>query len=914
MFDALDGRQLLVLLIFLLLSAAVIFLLMADGALSAIIFGAVLLVALWITRSVWSPDDTPTTKVATASLTAIGAVAAGYFKLSASTRQAVAAHTGASWGGDGSAVDWGVGVVLACVLVSIVAVNYLARAMPAAGRRVTPSHPSLREKSFSEQLRGFCKTMAAELNKIDTETNWSANWFVPVEAEVEVVSNNRRTRRLRDMLTAIRGNRRDQLFVVVGDPGAGKSVALRVLCEQLIPEVTAKKGKVPLYINLKEWSSKQQWTREQPPTVSELCDFIVHNLKRRLDAFGSEFLDHYFDRMLDNGLFFFVFDSFDEIPALLDVDESSWLVGALSSVFDLFFFGRTDSRGILASREFRRPRITRGEGLCTLQVRPFSEIRIEASFRRSLVRPENIKRLFGERRDLVPLARNPFTAGLIIDYLRQPPHLLPVDQAEIYESCVRRRLLLVQDRLLEAEMTVDNVIALATAVAGLMFESTDVGLEIGVQAIQSALDDPCLTTSTDKFAHAQRIATALDLLVAARIGRKSGAGGLGRFSFVHRRFNEYFFVRYLLSKSRTPSLQSIPLDSKWRDALVLYAQLCNESEAKQIAQFCWQEMQATTLSAGDAQTYLRHVHSLRFLSDAFHGRTVALANFVDQLFDHIRKTLQRSPNLLIQRIAVESAGLLTPEQIEPLIREALSRNSILISEAAFNACRYIPRLSSSIETRLAYFLSNLSASEVFARYAEIRFALELSSAMRHLRQFWWWHRVDQIVAILAIVSFTVFNQLGALSAVILSEIFQSRFIVQLDIIGHDWRNLRGAWSLGRWRMSFFLGGLFSCVVCLNTQTEVVERFWLHVPNIAPLVVSPLCALLLALSVLPWYRFWYQRQRIREQLRRFFVNCGFEGTTACCNSRGFCLHSGRVSCYLFSKTDAMVQSAIGSTNA
>jgi hypothetical protein len=69
-------------------------------------------------------------------------------------------------------------------------------------------------------------------------------------------------------------------------------------------------------------------------------------------------------------------------------------------------------------------------------------------------------------------------------------------------------------------------------------------------------------------------------------------------------------------------------------------------------------------------------------------------------------------------------------------------------------------------------------------------------------------------------------------------------------------------------MSFFLGGLFSCVVYLNTQTEVVERFWLHVPNIAPLVVSPLCVLLLALSVLPWYRFWYQRQRIREQLRRF----------------------------------------------
>jgi type II secretory pathway predicted ATPase ExeA len=82
--------------------------------------------------------------------------------------------------------------------------------------------------------------MAAELNNIHTETNWSAEWFVPVEAEVEVASGRRRSRRLRDMLTAIRLNRRDRLFIVLGDPGAGKSVALRVLCERLIREVTTK--------------------------------------------------------------------------------------------------------------------------------------------------------------------------------------------------------------------------------------------------------------------------------------------------------------------------------------------------------------------------------------------------------------------------------------------------------------------------------------------------------------------------------------------------------------------------------------------------------------------------------------------------------------------------------------------------
>jgi hypothetical protein len=556
-FEGMDGRQRLLLGLMLLFSSALVFLFLADGVIAAVILGLVLLVALWITKAVWSPADSSRTKVATASLAVVGSIAAGYFKLSEHAKHDIASGFSSFPGISSRDFDWGVAILLLFALAAIALVNYFSRSSPSVGARRFPRDERLREKTFRDRLAGFCRTMAAELNNIHTDTNWSAEWFVPVEAEVEISSGGRRSRRLRDMLTAIRHNKRDRLFVVLGDPGAGKSVSLRILCEQLLGEVTPRHGKVPIYINLKEWTPDIPWTQAVPPTLGDLQAFVVKNLKRRLDAFGVDFIDKFYDTMLENGEFFVVFDSFDEIPALLDVDDSSWLVGALSKVFELFFFGQSESRGIVASRYFRRPRIITSQRVCTLEIRPFTERKIRDSFVNAQISPTLASAIFTERRDLVPLARNPFTAGLIIDFLRQPPYKLPDSQPEMYENCIRRRLGLVRDEIRASGLTDVAVIKYAIEIAGLIFQAPEVGLEISAQAVQRALVDSSLVDPDARVQAAQQISDAIDILVAARIGRKGGGAGLGRFSFVHRRFNEYFFVQHLLTQSGLPSLDAI---------------------------------------------------------------------------------------------------------------------------------------------------------------------------------------------------------------------------------------------------------------------------------------------------------------------------------------------------------------------
>jgi hypothetical protein len=326
----------------------------------------------------------------------------------------------------------------------------------------------------------------------------------------------------------------------------------------------------------------------------------------------------------------------------LDVEDSSWLVESLSRIFEAYFFGGTPVRGVLASRVFRRPRISSARKFCTLEIRPFSERKIAASLGAyDHVLPETIKELIGKRGDLVPLARNPFTCGLLVDYLDQPNPHLPQYQSEVYAAYVNRRLDDVRDLLDEHGTSASEVLDCAAGIAGLMFASADIGLEIGLHELARDYPHPA-------------VSGIVEVLVAARIGRCS-SHPRSRFSFVHRRFNEYFFVQHLVKTGGTVSLDSIPVDSKWRDALVLYAEVSGDEEAARIAAFCWEQMLLNPLiSDAQASQYAAHVHCLRFICEAFRARSTAISAFAEALFQHILMIIsdERS-SLLFKKIAVE---------------------------------------------------------------------------------------------------------------------------------------------------------------------------------------------------------------------------------------------------------------------
>jgi len=582
-------------------------------------------------------------------------------------------------------------VVLGLTWGGVVALNWMWRDPTATGQIGTRLAREFPERGFLERLRLVCADFRNDLDRIDADTNWSHAHFVSLEAEVEIVGDTSARRRIADLLPAIRQDRTSRLFLVLGDPGAGKSVALRKLCRDLLDEVE-RSGRLPVYISLKEWRPSVPWTKERPPDVAQLKAFILGNLRRRVQM-SAGFLKAYFDRMVDHGRIFFILDSFDEIPAVLDVDESSWLVRALSEAVTDLLAGGSEARGVLASRHYRRPRLAIS-GYRLLEIRPFSEQKIAAAIDRATTHAEPVKRaVFVSRPDLGALVRNPFLLGLLLSYIEQHSGELPASMVGLFRSFIAERVEEAAENLQEHGLDSGVVLDNAEAIAHEMFEAGSFGLEMPVAMLGALLPG-------------RQIEITAELLAGMRIGR-IGAG-TRVFSFVHRRFNEYFLVNRFRTNPGLVPLEAIPSDARLRDAIALYAAIAEPAEAKRIMEYCLSE--AAPLMTGTAQTgditYRRGVQSVRFLVDAFRGREAFLRPYAARFESFIGNRLVRDGDILVAKNAVEAIGLASPEVAPMLVSRALDLQDTWVLETAIRGARYLRGRSERVRAMvLKYFLS-----------------------------------------------------------------------------------------------------------------------------------------------------------------------------------------------------------------
>lgn len=568
------------------------------------------------------------------------------------------------------------------------------------------------EPSFKDRLRAVCGALTDDLKSIDTKTNWSARYFTPLDAEVEINTRNGKERKVTDLLKAIR-NSKKRMFLVLGIPGAGKSVALRKLCQDLAAEVDSTQ-KIPVYINLREWHVEEKWSEDNPPTVEQLYDFIFRNLKER-DIVTSKFFDKYFERLYETGRLYFVLDSCDEIPAVLDEKENSELIHQLSEVIFKFLKGarQEEAQGILASRLFRKP-THEFQAEVTLEIRPFTEQKIISTFEKyGILNQEIIKDLFRDRPELVPLARNPFSAILIAEYVENNQNTLPPNQSEMYADYFNRTLDSCSERLERKGVSKEDFIAHTIEIASTMFKHY--GLEASVP--QLAQDLPEIP-----------VEDCIDILKFARLGRL-GAGDDSLFSFSHRRFTEYFSVQKLIAEDADLDLQAIPTDSQWRDALVLYCEVAPEEKATAIAEFCW-----NTISSIDNPQDKRVIHSLRFLRDAFASRSNCTASFQNNLAQYINRNISPYGNIISAIIALETTALLKEEDIDNCVSKALNINNWVISETAIQSCRNLPSISQNLTRELKKHFKEESISFIFRKRKKLLFSLSLSEAFKPIKK------------------------------------------------------------------------------------------------------------------------------------------------------------------------------------
>ena len=94
------------------------------------------------------------------------------------------------------------------------------------GFKISKAYPA----DFEMQFSHAASQLEEELSFRDAEFDYSQSWFTPLEAEVEIRKGDTTSeRRLTDLLSAITEDAESRLFLVLGDPGSGKSVAMREL-------------------------------------------------------------------------------------------------------------------------------------------------------------------------------------------------------------------------------------------------------------------------------------------------------------------------------------------------------------------------------------------------------------------------------------------------------------------------------------------------------------------------------------------------------------------------------------------------------------------------------------------------------------------------------------------------------------
>ncbi len=657
----------------------------AKGLVPTIIASIILCFLIFIGRRIWFPPDYGRTKVRLFSLYAALALALTYVGWKPLIEKTLTAFLAQHYPDllasiPGKQIE--PGFIFGFLFLVIVVVNYWNREEPSLNKILSPVEKAFPEWGFNKEKEGFIKVLKNQIHKINQETNWSDENFIELETEVSYGT----TIKLKapNLIDALNKYPRANTILILGEPGSGKSVSLRKLAFQMLGKAEKKSNVIPIYVDLKGWRPENEnWSKNNPPKAAHLYNFIYSTLSE-IDPFLDEFLKSYFKRMFKNGNLFFVLDSFDEIPSILDCEENSWIINKLSETIHDFLSGAHQSKGILASRLYKAPSAHYRHDV-EFEILPFTEKKIYSFFNKKL-EPSHIGKLFNNN-DLLNAAKNPFTASLILSYITNNQNF-PPNRFSLYSDYVNKKI----DNLLKEEkeirITRKNVVETSSFIAKTMFSQETYALEIPLEEL-IRLKNELPTEQTIKLLESAKL---------ARVGNTQNPN----FSFSHRRFNEYFLLLNFQSQPELIPYNSIFENSRWRDTLVLFAEIANEDIATKLANQCWSKI--SLLREGRAniseETYIHAIHALRFIVDAFKSRTECLTDFNDSLAELILDKIEKKGDLLEIKLAIEGTGLVPEGKIEPILMKAFEFDHHWIHENIISACRYLPKLSSELSLKI----------------------------------------------------------------------------------------------------------------------------------------------------------------------------------------------------------------------
>ena len=585
---------------------------------------------------------------------------------------------------------------------------------------------------FKRRFDAYAERIDQTIQHLNREANWQEESFSPIEAEVHVIVKGKQKRKYSDLMKCLKKRRKQDeraVFFVLGDPGTGKSVSLRKLCKDMLKD-SKKTGILPVYINLKHWSNN--WTNDRPPSEKDLLVFIRRSMSEEIyDPDG--FLEQYFDELRQKGKWYFIFDSFDELPCLMGRKNVQELIEKLSDLLYRFMTGPDQNGGILASRKFHSPVSVDGSEVFVI-LQEFDDYRIKTMLERYFIAGKTVSKMFSDREDLVMLCRNPFILSLLIQYIKNNGgEKLPENQLQLYSNFFDSGLKRISGYLEEHELQQEQVMDYVMTMVEYMYSMPGCSLECPIKKLQEK----------DNTIPWKNIVDALDRMNICRFGGMSQS-----VTFIHRRFQEYFLVKGLQEGSKgfeKEAYQDILDQTGMRDALVLYCDIASSEKIAEIADYCFQSIIENYkggfcfIGNENRDSIRKLVNTLGFMADAFQHTTIqddqrhAFDRFNDIFDKVILEMIGCSESYVVCLAAANCVGLLKPENREMCVQEALSIDDKWLNDLVMKKCRLFPSISQKSRIHIQKYLESLPLSVFFRRFRSMQFSFSLSKNLRKIR-------------------------------------------------------------------------------------------------------------------------------------------------------------------------------------
>jgi hypothetical protein len=598
--------------------------------------------------------------------------------------------------------------------------------------------PGAREEI--RRRRQFCRILDSDLATLAKAENWNDQYLSELEAEVEAEGSyyltrlhrmtrwkSKGIRRVSSLISAIE-NSSENRILVVGDPGSGKSVALRHLAGVYARRGYTSKSPtavIPLYINLREFA-----TPVDDLSGAAMKAFVLDNV-RRGDSDTAEYVNEKWETFKGQGNWLFLFDSFDEIPAVLHAPSDGKAIHLYAEAIRHFLDAAPSCRAVLASREFKGPRDLPWHRFRILQL---NDSRQEELIDCSFLPPE--KRNAVKQHVAISETgtfRNPMLLSLLCRFLKlhgAPPKTDFDLLSEHLRSLARRD---VEHLKTHFGLTPQQAFDAATILAKVIAETPSLGLAPSTADLEVAC-----AADFPSFVPARVISALVDLKIG-RVDVPSASSGERRFAFAHRRYQEILYVSYLREHGVSKRPRKFLTEPRLREYAVTYLQSQNiediapllDDATALLTRAASQEAKINCEApVGDRLGYYGWTgnqveHVLQLFKEGLAGRVTEIPRHFQVAVAHLveERAIVGDANDLY--LAVSFSGMLEESEATKILNVALDQHVSMLDDVVTRNIAYRGLVPESLKKR---FLMGLSDSTLTSRTKVELFRLEAMAA------------------------------------------------------------------------------------------------------------------------------------------------------------------------------------------